>query len=429
MDLNERTVCADAAPIDRVVLINDFSEAGGGAQALVILLAQQLANLGIKVTLVVGDGGVPAGRDNKFIEVVSLCEPPLLERPARIAATKGLYNLAAAKMLSQWISRNDTPRTVYHLHNWSHILSASIFGPLRRVHRRTVMHAHDYFLVCPNGAFNDFRGGEICQLVPMSSACISTNCDKRNFAHKLWRVARQEIRRSLWDFDKYRTDVLMVHEGMSEPFIRSGVAPSQLHSVRNPSVPYTNSRIEAEKNREFVFIGRIDEEKGVRNFLEAARKAGAPARIIGDGNNAQQLTEQFPEAIFDGWRTHGEIARLVGSARMVVVPSRYPEPFGLIITESLASGIPVILPNSALLKTEVTERKIGIACDTRSIEELSAAIRLMMTDNKTIEAMSREAFRLRDRLAINPTNWSKVIVSYYITLLGRQQGEAGEALL
>src|SRR5258708_25461705 len=96
MDLNERTVCADAPPIDRVVLINDFSEAGGGAQAIVILLAQQLANLGIKVTLVVGDGGMPAGRDNKYIEVVSLCEPPLLERPARIAATKGLYNLAAA---------------------------------------------------------------------------------------------------------------------------------------------------------------------------------------------------------------------------------------------------------------------------------------------------------------------------------------------
>jgi glycosyltransferase involved in cell wall biosynthesis len=424
MDLNKRTVCADAPPIDRVVLINDFSEAGGGAHAIVILLAQQLADLGIKVTLVVGDGGVLADRDNKYIEVVSLCEPPLLERPARIAATKGLYNFAAANMLSQWISRNDTPRTIYHLHNWSHILSASIFASLRRVNRRTVMHAHDYFLVCPNGAFNDFRGGEVCQLVPMSSACISTNCDKRNFAHKLWRVARQEIRRTLWDFDKYQTDVLMVHEGMSEPFIRSGIAPSQLHSVRNPSVPYTNSRIEAENNREFVFIGRTGEEKGVRDFLEAAREAGAPARVIGDGNNAQKLAEEFPEAIFDGWRSHSEIARLVSSARMVVVPSRYPEPFGLVITESLASGIPVILSNSALLKPEVTERKIGIACDTRSIKELSAAIRLMMADNKTIEAMSREAFRLRDRLAINPKNWSTVIVSYYITLLGRQQVEA-----
>jgi glycosyltransferase involved in cell wall biosynthesis len=422
MDLNARSVCAAAPSIDRVVLINDFSEVGGGAQAVVILLAQQLADLGIKVTLVVGDGGKLADRDNKYIEVVSLCEPPLLERPARIAATKGLYNFAAANMLSQWILRNDTPRTVYHLHNWSHILSASIFSSLRRVHRRTVMHAHDYFLVCPNGAFNDFRRGEVCQLAPMSSACISTNCDKRNFAHKLWRVARQEIRRNLWDFDKFQTDVLMVHEGMSEPFIRSGVASSQLRSVRNPSVPYTNSRIEAENNREFVFIGRTGEEKGVSDFLEAAREAGAPARIIGSGNNVRALSEQFPEAIFDGWRSHSEIACLVGSARMVVVPSRYPEPFGLVITEALASGIPVILSNGALLKPEVTERKIGIACDTRSIQELSTAIRLMMIDNKTIEAMSREAFRLRDRLAINPENWSTEIVSYYISLLGRQNG-------
>jgi glycosyltransferase involved in cell wall biosynthesis len=403
--------------IDRVVLINDFSQVRGGAAALVVLLAQQLQGQGLTVTLVVGDEG--ALQDSNGIDVVSLCEPPLLDRPARIAATKGLYNPAAANMLSRWISQNDTPRTVYHLHNWSHILSASIFGALAPVSRRTVMHAHDYFLVCPNGAFNNYRAGEVCRLAPMSAACISTNCDKRNFVHKLWRVARQEIRRSLWDFDRHQTDILLIHEGMSEPFLRSGIAGSQLHSVRNPSVPYSNSRVEAEKNSEFLFIGRVDEEKGVRDFLEAAREAGARARIIGDGNERPELVRQFPEAIFDGWQSHTGIAQLIGSARMLVVPSRYPEPFGLVITEALGSGLPVILPNSALLKTEVTRHNIGIACNTRSIKELSTVIQSVMTDNKRVEAMSREAFRLRDELAIDPASWSRDIVSRYETILAR----------
>ena len=408
--------------IDRVVLINDFSQVRGGAAALVMLLAQKLSDRGIKVTLITGDDGMMSDGMIGTMEVVSLGDRPLLERPAAVAAIRGLYNPAAAKMLSRWISENDTPRTVYHLHNWAHILSASIFGSLERVSSRTVMHAHDYFLACPNGAFAHYRAGRPCQLAPISAACLSTNCDRRSYAQKLWRVARHEVRRSLWDFDRHQTNILLIHDGMTEPFLRSRIARSQLHVVRNPSVPYADRRIEVENNREFVFIGRVEEEKGVADFLSAARQAGAPARIIGDGSQLRELTERFPEAKFDGWQSRSGIAESIRNARVLVVPSRYPEPFGLVITEALGCGIPVVLPNNALLKAEVTESNIGIACNPRSINELAATIRSLMTDDKKIETMSREAFRLRDVLAVDPTVWVGKILSHYQSLLNPQHG-------
>jgi glycosyltransferase involved in cell wall biosynthesis len=405
--------------IDRVVLINDFAKVRGGAAALVVLLAEQLARLKVKVTLISGDDGLSPERVSEGIEVVSLREPPLLARQAGVAFTKGLYNPSAAHLLSNWISRNDTARTVYHLHNWSHIFSASIFGALRRVGDRTVMHAHDYFLVCPNGAFNNYQTAEVCSLSPLSARCLSTNCDKRNYAQKLWRVARQTTVRTLWDFEAYQTNILLLHEGMQEPFVRSGIARSQLHTVRNPSIPFTDARVEAETNSEFAFIGRVDEEKGAIDFLDAAREAGVPARIIGEGEKLGELQRRFPEASFDGWRSHREISETLSSARMLVVPSRYPEPFGLVITEALSSGIPVILPNTALLKAEVTERKIGIGCNTRVRSELSAILKSMAQDNAGIEAMSREAFRLREMLAISPEIWSQQIVTHYLNVLNR----------
>jgi glycosyltransferase involved in cell wall biosynthesis len=403
--------------IDRVVLINDFARVRGGAAALVILLARKLLDREIKVTLITGDGGLPSDSDVDGIEVVALKEVPLLERPALVAATRGLYNPAASKMLSQWISEHDTPRTVYHLHNWSHILSASIFTSLERVGCRTVMHAHDYFLVCPNGAFANYRAGMPCDLVPMSAACISTNCDRRSYAQKLWRVARHEVRRRVWDFGKHRTNILLLHEGMTEPFLRSGMARSQLHTVRNPSMPFTSARVDAEKNSEFVFIGRVEEEKGVHDFLSAARRAGAPARVIGDGSKLRELTEQFPEVIFNGWQSRSGIAELIKTARVLIMPSRYPEPFGLVVTEALGSGIPVILPNSALLKAEVVKNNIGVACNTHSIDELTAAIGSMMADDNKIEWMSREAFHMRQMLAVDATAWSEQIVGHYEELL------------
>ena len=119
--------------LDRVVLINDFSKVRGGAAALVALLAKELSEMKINVTVITGDDGQDLKAELNHIEIVSLDEPPLLHRPAKIAALKGLYNPSAVRMLSDWISRNDTPGTVYHVHNWAHILSASIFRSLAMV--------------------------------------------------------------------------------------------------------------------------------------------------------------------------------------------------------------------------------------------------------------------------------------------------------
>ena len=100
---------------------------------------------------------------------------------------RGLYNRRALTTLAEWIARNDTPETVYHLHVWSQVLSPSAFVALAAVRQRMLITAHDFFLVCPNGAYANYTTGETCALKPLSARCLTTACDKRNHAHKLWR--------------------------------------------------------------------------------------------------------------------------------------------------------------------------------------------------------------------------------------------------
>ena len=414
-ELLPRTTRADQ--LDRVVLINDFSKVRGGAAALVVLLAGKLVARNIKVTLITGDDGNELQTSLPGVNVVSLNEPPLLDRPAKVAAVKGWYNSSANRMMADWIAHNDTPRTVYHVHNWAHILSASVFRALRKVRHRTVVHAHDYFLACPNGAFVNYRSGQECELTPLSMACLATNCDRRSYAQKLWRAGRHVVRQTLWNFDQNRTSVLLIHDGMREPFERAGVASSQLHTVRNPSLPFLAERVRAEDNSEYVFVGRVEEEKGVRDFLSAARAAGVQARVIGDGSALPELRDEFPNVIFDGWQSREGIAKFIRNARMLVVASRYPEPFGLVIVESLASGLPVILPNSALLSREVTQNGLGVACDTRSVEALSGLISQTRGDDADIRRMSLKAFSMRDELSSAPDRWSDQLTRQYREIL------------
>src|SRR3954447_1328462 len=149
---------------------------------------------GVKVTLLNGHSKIHTELEELGVEVSSFGRSNLLELDGRTAATRGLYDHIVRRVVHAWILRNDGPRTIYHLHNWHKVLTPSIFAALRSISSRLVMTAHDYFLACPNGAFFNFQAGEVCNLTPTSLGCMSTNCDKRHYAHKLWRTARQGSR-------------------------------------------------------------------------------------------------------------------------------------------------------------------------------------------------------------------------------------------
>jgi glycosyltransferase involved in cell wall biosynthesis len=82
-----------------------------------------------------------------------------------------------------------------------------------------------------------------------------------------------------------------------------------------------------------LFAGRLSEEKGILEFLEATE--GLPRVIVGDG----PLRDRVPEAT--GFVPPAEIGRYYGAASVVCVPSRR-EGYGMTAREALAYGRPVV---------------------------------------------------------------------------------------
>mgnify|MGYP001251601862 CR=1 FL=1 len=116
------------------------------------------------------------------IDVHGLGQSKLKKAGTFAAMTKGFHNAEAKCLVADWIAQNDTPSTVYHLHNWAQILSPGVFAALKPVEARTIVSCHDFFNVCPNGGLLNFQTGEICKLKPMSAACWVSQCDRRNSA-------------------------------------------------------------------------------------------------------------------------------------------------------------------------------------------------------------------------------------------------------
>jgi glycosyltransferase involved in cell wall biosynthesis len=372
-----------------------------------------LRGKGISVTFITGDKGENPELRDLGVEIVSIGQALLLDAGIGEALFRGLYNRRTIVVIGDWMARNDTQNTIYHVHTWSKILSPSLFQVLRPVAKRVVVSAHDFFLVCPNGGYVFYGSGRPCQLRPMSAACILSACDSRTYGHKLWRVARQAIRAMLFDMHRTPPLVLAIHDGMRPGLERGGIPSHAIKVLRNPIRAFTGDRVNAERNREIIFVGRLNPEKGADLAAQAARLAGIRLRIIGDGPMREPLMRDYPEIVFEGQRSHDEIGRLVASARALVMPSRYPEPFGLAAGEALWSGLPVVLSDTAMMADEIVERGAGLACNIRNEGALANAFRRIFASDADTRRMSINAFNATRDLGNVPSDWADALVAIY----------------
>ena len=402
--------------IDRLVVINDLAEPKGGATALALEGAIACHDRGIALTYICGDSGKNDVLADRNVEVVALNSVRLEAAGTARALTTGLYNPAARRMLADWMEQHDTPGTVYHVHGWAQILSPSIFAALRPVMNRVVLHAHDFFLACPNGSFSFLRSGEICPLVPLSGKCVAANCDRRSYPHKLWRVARQHVLRNLYDLSR-APRVLAIHENMRPFLMRAGIQDQAIVTLPNPVRPFTTQRVTAERNSEFLFVGRLESTKGPDLAAAAARAANVKMRFVGTGELHDPLQQAYPEMIFTGRLPLTEIGVHATKARALLMPSRYPEPYGLVAAEALWSGLPVVTAASAFLADDIRRAGAGDSVDPRNTAAFAELLKRIADDDAVTQSMSIAAFEQTNEIGLSPTVWTDRLLEIYQSVL------------
>jgi len=137
--------------------------------------------------------------------------------------------------------------------------------------------------------------------------------------------------------------------------------------------------------RFLLFVGRLVPEKGVFDLLDAYAKLESNVRsqlglvFAGDGASRQELEWQArrinPSTIcFPGFAQREELAGLYGLAEGLTLPT-HSDPWGLVVNEAMACGLPIIVSNVAGCAADLVEDGWnGYVVPPRDSEKLSLAI-------------------------------------------------------
>ncbi len=140
----------------------------------------------------------------------------------------------------------------------------------------------------------------------------------------------------------------------------------------------------AEERPTVVYFGKLIENKGVQVMLEAIAGLDARAVVVGFGDFREQLEPLAPVGtLFTGALEHRHLRHLLPLCDVAVVPSIFPEAFGMVAAEAAAVGVlPVVSAHS------------GLAEVAAGIGEL-----LSQEESALLSFPTGDAVALRERLA------------------------------
>jgi glycosyltransferase involved in cell wall biosynthesis len=234
-----------------------------------------------------------------------------------------------------------TGARVLHAHNVNPSFGWRALAAAREAGARVVLHLHNYRLVCAQGLC--FTLGADCTRCHGRHTLpgVRLNCRGGSRAEAVTYAAGLALwqRRLCAQADAFAVPSAFALARLHELRAPVGDRARVVGSVQREIAP----RSGAAEGAHVLAAGRLTPEKGFDDAIDAARLAGLPLVIAGDGPHAAALRDRAAGADvrFTGVLGPAELAELRRSAGAAVVPSRFAEILPLAALEAMAAGVPL----------------------------------------------------------------------------------------
>jgi glycosyltransferase involved in cell wall biosynthesis len=280
---------------------------------------------------------------------------------------------------------------VWLVHNVFPGLSPAVYDAARLCNVPVVQYLHNYRFGCINGS-----------LVNHGEPCV--RCLNGNFLPavqtRCWRESRIACATMAISLHRLRAvgvlrqvvQWIAISHAQKQIHIQFGIPGERItvlyHFYRGPLLG------RPVRGRDVLFVGRLSQEKGVQILIEAWKEIEARDRflwIVGEGplrDRLEELAGSCPNIRFTGLMRGEELRERWLNAAISVVPSIWEEPFGRVLTESWAHGVPVVAARIGALPELIKLTAAGWLFDAGSSASLANLLQGLLSDESAISTVA-----------------------------------------
>lgn len=379
----------------KVLMVHNFYQIGGGEHTVFENEVELLKNNGHEV--------ITYTRDNKELNK-SIFKKILLPFTT-------IWSFKTYRDIKKIIKTEHVD--IVHCHNTFPLISPSVYYAAIKMKTPVIQTIHNFRLLCPNALF--YRNGTICE------SCLNHNCFKEAVKNKCYRNSKIQtivvtkmlkIHRKLGTYKKINYIFLTEFNKMKfnlllgEDYQYSFVKPNFVEKKYNLTRP-------KELNNTFVFMGRLDENKGIKFLVDSWKNIkDYELHIYGDGayrDYVENACNKYSNIKYYGFKPQEEIFKDLVHSQALLMASRSYESFGMTIAESYSLGVPVIVGNIENHKSIVENSKGGCTYQLNDINSLKEKIEDVVLNNKSY---SDNAKKYYDNYLTPSKNYKELISIY-----------------
>jgi glycosyltransferase involved in cell wall biosynthesis len=265
------------------------------------------------------------------------------------AAVRGLISMHSIDLMS--------------VHNFFPLISPSIYYAARAEGIPVVQTLHNYRLLCPAATF--LRDGKICE------DCLGKAIPWPAVVHKCYRGSRIQTSAVVGMISTHRligtwSKLVDLYIALT-PFMRNkliaGGFPAERIVVKPNSVEDTG--VGSGHEDDFLFVGRLSQEKGVAVLLKAWKTArtSRKLKIVGTGPdemNLRAIAAGLSNVEFLGQISSERVRAEIGGAAALIFPSIWYKGLSRVVIEAFSKGTPIIASNLGPISSIVEDGRTGV---------------------------------------------------------------------
>ncbi len=309
---------------------------------------------------------------------------------------------------------------IVHFHNTFPLVSPAAVYAAKDAGATVIMSLHNYRLLCPSA--NLYRDGNICE------DCFGRTVKWPAVLHRCYRGSSAQsgvvalmlaVHRVEGRFGGLVDRYIALSEHSRSLFVRAGLEPDRVvvkpnFVVQPPLAP------DVAREGFVLFVGRLVPEKGTSTLLEAWRSSSAPQVpliVVGEGPLASEVGRAGGNIQLLGKKTRSEVQALMRRASLLVFPSEWCEPFGLVIVEALANELPVLAAGVGAARELVDHCRTGFLFEAGNPQLLARAAHYALECPEALYRMGLAA-GLEYRMKYTPERNLTLLETIYRDALG-----------